>query len=262
MPSVSKRFYVKIIRVKSLFYPQNNPMKKALLTLILTTFFLKVNAQNADQIVQKYLQQIGGEKAWKTIKTISSSGIYNYGGIEFPFTAIAKAPNKYKFIVPLNGKHYTQVFNGKTGWKIDAFKNETKPQYLTGKPARALANEADVEIENPLINYQKKGFAIHLEGKETVEGKDCFKVNLFKKEGEVESYFIDNQEYALVMKRALSKNDELEKTILDAYFSDYREINGVKIPFVVSYRFKVQNILKITTERVQMNEKVVDSIFK
>lgn len=237
-------------------------MKKILITLTLTTFFLKTQAQTADQIVQKYIQQIGGEKAWKNLKTINSSGIYNYGGIEFPFSAIAKSPNKYKFIVPLNGKHYTQVFNGKTGWKIDAFKNETKPQYLTGKPARALANETDVEIESPLINYAKKGFTIHLEGKETVEGKECFKVNLFKKEGEIESYFIDNQEYSLVMKRALSKNDELEKTILDAYFSDYREVNGVKIPFVVSYKFKDQNILKIKTEKVQINEKVEDFIFK
>ena len=237
-------------------------MKKVLITLILTTFFLKIYAQTADQIIQKYIQQSGGEKAWKAIKTLKSEGKYNYGGIEFPFTAIAKAPNKYKFIVPLNGKHYTQVFNGKTGWKIDAFKNETKPQYLTGKPARALANEADVEIESSLINYAKKGFNIHLEGKETIEGKECFKVNLFKKEGEIESYFIDSQGYSLVMKRALSKNDELEKTILDAYFSDYREVNGVKIPFVVSYKFKDQNILKITTEKVEVNVKVDDYIFK
>lgn len=237
-------------------------MKKALITLILTIFTSKIQAQTADQIVQKYIQQTGGEKAWKKIKTISSLGKYNYGGIEFPFTAIAKAPNKYKFIVPLNGKHYTQVFNGKTGWKIDAFKNETKPQYLTGKPARALANEADVEIESSLINYQKKGFSIHLEGKETIEKKEYFKVNLFKKEGEVESYFIDNQGYNLIMKRALSKNDELEKTILDAYYSDYREVNGVKIAFVVSYKFKDQNILKITTEKVEINTKVNDSIFK
>ena len=93
-------------------------MKKALITLIITAFFLKIQAQTAEQIVQKYIQQIGGEKAWKAIKIISSSGIYNYGGIEFPFTAIAKTPNKYKFIVPLNGKYYTRFFNGKQGGKL------------------------------------------------------------------------------------------------------------------------------------------------
>ena len=99
-------------------------------------------------------------------------------------------------------------------------------------------------------------------GKETVEGKECFKVNLFKKEGEIESYFVDNKGHSLVMKRVLSKNDKLEKTILDAYFLDYRKINGVKIHFMVSYKFEDQNILKITTEKLGINVKVNDSIFK
>ena len=125
-----------------------------------------------------------------------------------------------------------------------------------------MANEADVEIESSLINYIKKRFTIHLEGKETIDGKECFKVNLFKKEGEIESYSINNQKYSLVMKRDLSKNDELEKTILETYFLDYRKINGVKIPFVVSYKFEDQNILKITTEKVEINVKVDNSIFK
>ena len=64
------------------------------------------------------------------------------------------------------------------------------------------------------------------------------------------------------MKRDLSKNDELEKTILETYFLDYRKINGVKISFVVSYKFEDQNILKITTEKVEINVKVDNSIFK
>lgn len=72
----------------------------------------------------------------------------------------------------------------------------------------------------------------------------------------------DYQVFIIQNGAKLSKSDELEKTILDAYFSDYREVNGVKITFVVSYRFKDQNILKITTEKVQMNENVVDSNFK
>lgn len=46
-------------------------MKKALITLIITIFFLKIQAQTADQIVQKYIQQMGGEKAWKAIKQLA-----------------------------------------------------------------------------------------------------------------------------------------------------------------------------------------------
>src|SRR5438128_638566 len=98
--------------------------KKSVLFLFVFIFSLNVKAQTADEIISKYITFIGGEPQWKTIKTIVSSGSYNYGGIEFPFTAYSKAPNLYKFIVPFNGKYYAQAFDGKQGWKIDAFKNE------------------------------------------------------------------------------------------------------------------------------------------
>ena len=61
---------------------------------------------------------------------------------------------------------------------------------------------------------------------------------------------------------SIIKNDELEKTILDAYYSDYREINGMKILFMVSCKFIDQNILKITNIKVEINVKVNDSIIK
>lgn len=89
-----------------------------------------------------------------------------------------------------------------------------------------------------------------------------FQSKFVQERGGIESYFVDNKGYSSVMKRALSKNDELEKTILDAYYSDYREINGMKILFMVSCKFKDQNILKITNEKVEINVKVNDSIFK
>ena len=97
------------------FIPETNfQMEKALITLIITTFFLKYKPKPPTKSFKIHSTN-GWRKGLKGNKTISSSGIYNYGGIEFPFTAIAKTPNKYKFIVPLNGKYCTKVFNGKTG---------------------------------------------------------------------------------------------------------------------------------------------------
>ena len=143
-------------------------------------------------MISKYIAFIGGEQQWKTIQTIVTSGIYNYGGIEFPFTAYSKAPNLYKFVVPFNGKYYAQAFNGKTGWKIDAFKNQTEKTLLTGKPALAMANEADVELESPFINYQKKGHKTILEGKDTLGEIECYKVKFIRSNGEIETCFFSS----------------------------------------------------------------------
>src|SRR5689334_12084508 len=105
-------------------------LKKQALFLLLSLAFFITRAQTADEIINKYIAFTGGVQNWKKVKTITTSGIYNYGGMEFPFVAYSKAPNRYKYIVTANGKSFTQAYNGKTGWCIDGFKNETKKTLL------------------------------------------------------------------------------------------------------------------------------------
>ena len=136
------------------------PKKSSLFFLFILLLPFCLQAQNVDAVIKKYVDFIGGKKNWGKVKTLKTSGKYNYGGIEFPFTAYSKAPSYYKFIVPLEGKYYAQAFDGEKGWKIDAFKNETTPTMLTGKAARSMANEADVELQNAFIDYKRKGYGI------------------------------------------------------------------------------------------------------
>ena len=141
------------------------PKKTLLFFLFIFHLPVWLQAQNADAIIKKYVDFIGGKKHWDKVKTLKTSGKYNYGGIEFSFTAYSKVPNHYKFIVPLEGKYYAQAFDGEKGWKIDAFKNETAPTMLTGKAAQSMANEADVELQNVFIDYKRKGYGVTLDGK-------------------------------------------------------------------------------------------------
>jgi hypothetical protein len=162
-----------------------------------------------DDVITKYIDFTGGASNWKKVHTIATSGTYNYNGIEFPFTAYSKAPNLYKFIVPFEGKYFAQAFDGKSGWKIDAFKGETNKTMLTGKDALAMMNEADVELESKFINYQQKGHQAILQGIDTVEGAPCFKVKFTLKNGGIETYYFKRSNFELVKKQAPSKNAEL-----------------------------------------------------
>ncbi len=90
-----------------------------------------------DEVINKYIEFIGGQKQWKQVNTITTSGEYNYGGVAFPFKAYCKSPDLYKFVVTFKGKYYAQAFDGEGGWKIDVFNGETSPTSLTGKAARA-----------------------------------------------------------------------------------------------------------------------------
>jgi hypothetical protein len=228
--------------------------------LLLASFYGE--SQTVDEIISKYIAFTGGEQQWKGVKTITTSGTYNYGGIVFPFTALSKAPNLYKYVVPFQGKYFEQAFDGKTGWKIDAFKGETKKTDLDGKAAIAMMNEADLELEMPFINYKQKGHQAMLEGTDTVNGADCFKVKFITAGADTATYFFDKTDYALVKKQAVSKNTELEKSMIDIFYTDYKNVEGIKMPFVQTHKANGQNILTITVEKVELNKPIKDEEFK
>ena len=237
--------------------------KKPLFSLLLISLFsLGLNAQDAGPVIKKYAAFIGGEKKWKKIKTLKTSGKYNYGGIEFPFSAYSKAPNRYKFIVPLEGKYYAQAFDGTKGWKIDGFKNETSPTMLNGKEALLMANESEVELEDVFINFKRKGHKVSLEGNDTIDGKKCNRIKLTRSNANIETYYFDDLTGALVMKMCPSKNVELQGAILKTVYSDYRDVDGIKIPFKSISSSNDQVILEVTINKAEVNIPMDDSIFQ
>ncbi len=237
-------------------------LRTALVLFLLLCCLFTTLAQDADRVINKYAEFIGGKGRWKKVKTIVTTGQYDYGGIQFPFTAYAKSPSRYKFIVPQNGKQYVQGFDGERGWKMDGFKNETAPTLLTGKDARALANEADVELENPLINYRQKGHQAVWEGRDTLYGKSFFKVKFIRRSGESETCYFDEQNFVLVMKKAVSKNVEMAGALLDILYSDYRDVGGIRIPFKTVHESNGQMILTITIDKAVINDPIDDKEFQ
>jgi hypothetical protein len=237
-------------------------IRSSLAVLLMCALVAMAQAQSADDIISKYITFTGGAKNWKVISTIISHGEYNYGGMPFPFTTYSRVPDSYKLVVPFNGKYYAQAYSAGRGWKIDAFKNETKPTLLTGDAARALANEADVELENVFINYKRKGHSIALHGEDSVLDRKCYVVVLTRKSGEVEKYYFDQQSYALLMKEAKARNPELGGSMLNIYYSDYREVGGVMFPFKTVCEADAQQILTITVSDIVINEMIDNKTFE
>jgi hypothetical protein len=232
--------------------------------LILSLFLclpIFAEAQTADGIIHQYIRFLGGEKNWKKVKSIITKGEYDYGGIAFPFTTYAKEPNRYKFVVTFDGKYYAQGYDGQHGWKIDAFKNETTPTTLEGDAALAMANEADVDLEIPFIDYQSKGHQIKLEGTDTLDNKIFHKISLLKKNGQTETYYFDVVTNVLYLKTAIAKNVELEGALLHTYFDEYKEMAGLKMPFKVVNKIGDQTILTVTIKEVLLNSEIKDGEF-
>jgi len=240
----------------------NMMYRKLVFVFFFFPFSIIANSQSADEVVSKYITFIGSSQKWKSVRTITSSGIYNYGGMKFPFKAYSKSPDYYKYVVTSNGKSFTQAYDGKTGWQIDGFKNETTKTILKDKRATAMANEADVELESPFIDYKAKGHKVFLERMDTVNSKPCYKIKLIRKDRDTATFFFDSNNFALVKKQAISKNAEMNNAPLDIFYSDYQQTGGIKMPHTIACLSDGQKILTITIERIQLNLPLTDALFK
>ena len=244
------------------FFVALSPMK-IILTFFLPAFLtLTTTAQSVDSIFAKYIDFLGGKQRLQSVQTRIDSGAYNYGGLEFPFVSYALAPDRYKYVVTFKGKYFAQAFDGKEGWKIDVFKNEKQKTLLKGDMAKAMANEADVKLESPFIDYKQKGCAASLEGTDTVGGRLCHCIKLQFPNNSTALYCFDQQTGALLEKIALSKNAELNNAILQTFYTDYTNVNGLNIPFKTTNKIKDQTVLVITLKGVALNPPISAAIFK
>jgi hypothetical protein len=236
-------------------------MQLRLIIMLISFISLRASAQTtAPEIIHKYLNFLGGEKRLKSIHSRIDSGTYNYGGIEFPFISYAQAPNLYRYTVSFKGKYFAQAFDGKEGWKIDVFKGEKNKTILHGSDALKMANEADVELETLFINYKNKGYKATVMGPDTVNQHICNQISM-EGPNDTASYSFDQSTGELLKKTAISRNAELNKASLDAYFNDYTEIDHIKVPFKTVHKIKDQIVLTVTIKKCDLNQKIPEGVF-
>ena len=90
----------------------------------------------------------------------------------------------------------------------------------------------------------------------------CFKVKFIRNNGDTEHYFFSTKNFELVKKQMISKNEELNGSMIDIFYSDYREINGINIPYKAVSKAGDQTILTITIDKVILNKPVAEDWFK
>jgi len=206
-----------------------------------------VSAQTADEVVEKYLTAVGGRAALGKLKSRSMVGTVTLstpvGNVSGPIEVLNQAPNKTRSVMKLDlsGVGLGQVvvdqrFNGETGYVLDTLQGNRN---ITGD---ALENMKNSYFPNALLNYKETGSTVELNGKEKVGERDAYVLTGKPKSGSSIRLYIDAESY-LPIKTVVKVNvpqlgREVEQT---SEFSDYRAVDGIKIPFQVKNSSALQN---------------------
>lgn len=223
-------------------------------------------AQTADDIVEKYLAAIGGRAALAKLTSRSTTGTITLSTPNGPVTGtieiLNQSPNKVRTLMTLDLTSLgagqlirDQRFDGTTGYILDSMQGNRD---ITGNQLENLKNTV---FPTPFLTYKEQGATVELAGKDKVDGRDVY-VLLFKpKTGSTARNFIDAETYLPV--RIVVKLDipeaggEVEQT---SDLSDFRVVDGIKIPFAIKVSSAIQSFT-IAVTKVEHNVKPDAALF-
>ena len=223
---------------------------------ILMFSFLTVTVAQAqdvtvDEIVKNYLENIGGEEAWKKIESMSMSGNSSMQGMSMPVTIQTMTPTYFKLEIDFQGKKMVQAFDGESAWMINPF-GGTEPTKMDEEQSKEFKKQ---KFQDEFIDYKGKGHAIELVGTEEVDGAETYKVKMTKKDGDVVFYFFDTENFVPIMMRAFMDSGPAKGQSSETFMSDYQEVDGLMIPHTTENKVGGTTQFSFTADKIELNIK-------
>ena len=236
-------------------------MKKSILLIVTFVAFISFSGMtqdmNQDEILGKYYQAIGiaNIKEWKTM---TMTGKSTAQGMEFPVTIYMKRPDKIRVEVLIQGNKMIQVFDGQAGWSVVPWSGSSDPQEMTQDEIKGMKEQAD--FEGALYDWKEKGHKLELLGKEDMEGSRVYVIKVTRADENVETYYIDDEDFVPIKIKSITKIQGNE-TESEAIPSNYKEVNGVMMPFSIENKYKGQTVSHVVIDKYEINNEVDDNLF-
>ncbi len=207
----------------------------------------------ANDVIDNYLEAIGGKEKFSNIEdrtTIMRGQIMKQS---LSIVIKQKTPNKLKQIIRSGEMKQTILYDGTKGVMIIGDK---KTEFDNNKLEK-LKFEAAM---NFLLDPEAFGVKLELTGIETVDSTECYKIELTTEGGKnwVQFYSIDS---GLKIKEVKDVETTKGSFQQETYYSDYKEVEGLKFPFKIKQSFGMQTI-EMNVSSVKLNEGLDNSIFE
>ncbi len=235
---------------------------------VLAAAFLGVSqaaAQTADDVIEKHFAATGGRAAWAkltsqistgTLVTSTPNGDFN-GTVEIS----RKAPNKTRVLIKLDLSSVgmgelivDQRCDGKTAFASNSLQGDRE---ITGSHLESMINNTFPSV---LLDYKAAGATVTLAGKEKVGDRDAYVLQYAPRSGPGSRQYFDAETYYLI--KVVAKVDTAEMGTIEQTNDarDYRDVGGVKIPFVMGIVNPAQT-MTITLSKVDLNPQIDDAVF-
>jgi zinc protease len=231
-----------IISFPGILFPQNQ----------VTTETDPVNI-TAMAVINKYIYAIGGIDKFKSVMDRTTFMTGTAMGQPINITIKQKYPDKlFQELQAGEVKQLLYFSDGKGMLMIGSEKTE-----IDKKELERLMMDATMQL---LLNPDSFGVKAEYVGVECIDSTDCYILKLTLPSG-IRWFQYYNTQTDLKFKETKEIQTKQGLFEQETYFSDYKEVKGLKFPFTIKQYLGLQEI-DLTVTRIEINTGLDDSIFE
>jgi len=189
-------------------------------------------APSADQVLNKYIQALGGAQRLASVTSFAGKGTYegfDTEGDKFPVEVYAKAPNERTTIVHLRAGDNIRTCDGRNAWNTSAGTLLPIPVFsLSGGDLEGAMIDAGVSFPGQikqLLKDWRTGFP-----STTIDDKDVDVVQGSSPDNTPVKFYFDKKS-GLLLRQVRYTDTALGLNPTQIDYDDYRDVSGVKMPF-------------------------------
>ncbi len=210
----------------------------------------------AEKVIADYINAIGGKANIEKLKDVSITSNASIQGMTLVFKQQQKGNDKFAVQVLMNNNPMQRmIINGDKG-KMEAPMQGVNKQ-LTADELKTQKLEANLF---PALQYDKLGIKTKLAGVEDVNGTEAYAVEVTQPNGQKATHYFA-KDSGLRLKEVNNLETPQGVITQTKTYSNYKEVNGVKFPYVVETVVGPQTV-KAEVQNIEVNKNLSDDIFK
>lgn len=200
-----------------------------------------------EKVYADYIEAIGGKKAAESVETILLTATANIQGQELSLEQRKTKEGKFSQSISLMGNvMQKQVYNGETGYMVA----QGQKMPLNEDQIKAISIEAKPFPELTVTESAK------ITGIENIEGSDAYAIEVTEN---TTNYY--DVESGLKVKSVTTVSQMGQTMSIPTVYSDYKEVNGVKLPYTISQSVGPQSF-DLKVQDVTINEGITEADFQ
>lgn len=177
-------------------------------------------------VLARYTEALGGRQAFARIRSRVTEGTFTGAdGKPQPLQIAQEAPDKYVWTVTTKEGPFSRGFDGKTGWNRQGNVVEAMEEDELPGMRRRAAFFQDIDLKD-------RYGVLAVSGRESREGREVILVEGRATDSQREELSFDSAT-GLLVRRLEYRETALGTLPSETDYEDYRDVDGVKLPFTV-----------------------------